>query len=64
MNQKSDHIKILDFIHASMYHRTQTRTLSRSKFRSMHTITYQVYVLKLNIKLKFRLEDLSIHLMY
>ena len=64
MNQNLDHIKILEFIHAFMYYITWTRTLSRSKFRSMHAITYQLYILKLNLKLNFRLEDSSIYLMY
>ena len=57
MNQNLDHKKFR--FHVCIYF-TWTRTLSRSKFRSMHVSTYQLYILKLN----FRFKDPFIHLMY
>ena len=51
-------------MYASTYHGTQTKNNSRSKFRSMYAFTYQLYILKSNLKLNFRFKDLSIHLMY
>ena len=64
MNQNLDHKKFqISYMHL-YFTLILTRTLFRSKFRSMHVTTYQLYILKLNLKLDFRFEDPSIHHMY
>ena len=64
MNHESGQIKFQIYTCIYISHDYELETVLEQKFRYMHVFTYQLYVLKLNLKLNFRFKNLSIHLMY